>query len=83
MSVIDMATNIHNTSVEELTDSQLENTFAEYIMPYIQNYSIVDCMLPKGKEELDKVGLETNIFVYCSMFLGFLITAFTFMWGVI
>lgn len=83
MSVINMATNIHNTTIEDLTDSQLESTFKDYIMPYIENYSITDCLLPKGENEVKKTNLETNVFAICTYFMGILITIFTFLWGII
>ena len=83
MSVIDMATSVHETTVEDLTENQLESTFREYIMPYIENYSIMDCMLPKGENEVKKTNLETNIFAICTYFMGVLITLFTFLWGII
>ena len=83
MSVINVATNIHDTTIENLTENQLEATFTDYIMPYIEKYTIIDSMLPKGEAETKKTNLETNIFAICTLFLGILITFFTFIWGIL
>ena len=82
-SLINVATIVNETEVQNLNEQQIHNTFYEYIAPYIKNETIIDAMLPYVEADNKNVNLKTNLFKICVIFLGCLITFFTFLWGII
>lgn len=82
-SIVNVATALNNTDEESLTEEQITTTFMDYIVPYFKNYTIIDIMLPKTKNEEPHFNLLSSLFAVCSWFLGGIITFFTFLWGVL
>ena len=77
MTVI--ATILANIEVLILIDGfGMEQTLGNVM--FASTYLVTDIL---SENEGKKTNLETNIFAVCSIFLGVLITIFTFIWGVI
>ncbi len=70
--------------LQSQSPEQLATDFKSLIMPHLEkNQDVLSVMLPAPASEKTKQSLSTNLFLYATLFLGVLITIFTFIWGVI
>ena len=82
-SIIKVASIVNETNEEELKEEQVITSFQQFVMPYMKNQDLIDAMLPKVENYEKKHSLKTNIFKICTLFIGCLITIFTFIWGIL
>lgn len=66
------------------TDLEVLRSFELFVFPNIQDVDApFNLMMPRSEADAFKPDLKTNLFLYASLFLGILITMFTFFWGMI
>lgn len=82
-SIVNVASTINQTEEDNLTENDISETFFNFIVPYLKNYTIIELMLPNDSNSVKKFDLKTNLFLIANLFMGALITLFTFIWGVL
>ena len=82
-SIVNVASTINQTEENNLTENEISETFFNFIVPYLKNYTIIELMLPNDSNSTKKFDLKTNLFLIATIFLGALITLFTFICGVL
>lgn len=69
--------------IESQSPQKLSLDFQNYILPHLKdNKQPLALFLPQDKDN-QKQTLSTNLFLYSTVFMGVMITIFTFIWGVI
>ncbi len=67
-----------------LTDLEVVKSFELFVFPHIKEADTpLNIMIPVTEADTYKPDLKTNLLFYASLFLGILITVFTFIWGMI
>lgn len=82
-SFVNVQMEISGENIEQQSEQKLSSDFQNYILPQIENSKdYLSPFLPAPKST-KRQSLETNLFLIASFVLGFLITIFTFIWGVV
>ena len=81
-SLLNVQKEISGEDIENIPQQKLSSDFSQYILPHLEKSDNMTILLPPSKNN-NKQNLATNMFLYASLFLGFLITLFTFIWGVV
>jgi len=67
-----------------LSDLEVLRSFELFVFPNMKEVDTpFDIMLPVTQADHFKPDIKTNLWFYASMFLGVLVTIFTFFWGMI
>ena len=82
-ALINVQKEVSGEDLENVPQEQIATDFKSYILPHIKNNEdILNLFLPAPVLGY-KRNLADNIFLIASLFLGILITFFTFVWGVV
>ena len=75
---------VSNNGEEPLTPEEAKIGFDIYYKQSFKNInSVVDLMVPKTENDNTKTLLKQKVFLIATLVLGILITAFTFVWGIL
>ena len=70
--------------LENQTPEKLSTDFKDYILPHLKNSEdVLQIVLPPKAKDCPKQTFASTIFLCATIFMGVLITIFTFIWGVI
>lgn len=82
-SLINVQKEISGEDLQNQSTEKLSTDFRDYILPHInKNQSAFNTFLPESTNNKTP-NLSTSIFLYSTIFLGILITIFTFVWGIL
>ncbi|MBQ0017273.1 MAG: CPBP family intramembrane metalloprotease [Clostridiales bacterium] len=82
-SLSEVQKEVSGENLGEQSQQKLETDFNTFILPHLtKSKDTMQVFLPPAKTKKRQT-LSTNIFLICTLFMGFLITIFTFMWGLV
>lgn len=82
-ALINVQKEVSGNDLENVPQEQIATDFKSYVLPHLKNNeNVLNFFLPAPVLGY-KRNLVDNIFLIASMFLGILITIFTFVWGVV
>ena len=82
-ALINVQKEVSGDDLENVPQEKIATDFKSYVLPHLKNNeNVLNFFLPAPVLGY-KRNLADNIFLIASMFLGILITIFTFVWGVV